>query len=448
MASRGRCAPLSPLGPALALLAVLPAFVAGQETSLTLAQALEMAGRRNPEVLAARERAAAQHRRAEAVARSVWPRLSLSTSWSHSDTPSTVFAQKLNSGEFTQEDFAISRLNAPGALSHQTTVASLEFPVDAFGRVRAQERGQSATGRVADAQAREAVQELRLRVVEAYRRAVLARRAASVTEGALLGARAREADMEARVAEGAALVADLLRVRTRRRQREAELAEQRGDVSIAGAVLARLVGADPGTVYEPTEEPLPPAPVDEDAGAWAVRALEHRPALEVARQRLDAARWAVRGEQRSRLPDVALYGQLQDDRSAFSGGGQSGTVGASLRWSAFDPARGKRLAAASADLAAAELDARAAADQVRLEVETAWHRARAARERYLAAKGGAEEGREALRVVQERRRAGKATLTDELQTEAAALAAELGEIRAVAEAVLADSALRRAAGEL
>ena len=438
---------MSPLGAALTLLAV-PALAAAQAAPLTLAQALEMAGRRNPEVLAARERAAAQHRRAEAVARSVWPRLSLSTSWSHSDTPSTVFAQKLNSGEFTQEDFAISRLNAPGALSHQTTVASLEFPVDAFGRVRAQERGQSATGRVADAQAREAVQELRLRVVEAYRRAVLARRAASVTEGALLGARAREADMEVRVAEGAALVADLLRVRTRRRQREAELAEQRGDVSIAGAVLARLVGADPGTVYEPTEEPLPPAPVDEDAGAWAVRALEHRPALEVARQRLDAARWAVRGEQRSRLPDVALYGQLQDDRSAFSGGGQSGTVGASLRWNAFDPARGKRLAAASADLAAAEQDARASADQVRLEVETAWHRARAARERYLAAKGGAEEGREALRVVQKRRRAGKATLTDELETEAAALAAELGEIQAVAEAVLADSALRRAAGEL
>ena len=63
--------------------------------------------------------------------------------------------------------------------------------------------------------------------------------------------------MEARVGEGAALVADLLRVRTRRRQREADLAEQRGDVRIALAVLARAIGADPGTVYDPTEEPLP-----------------------------------------------------------------------------------------------------------------------------------------------------------------------------------------------
>jgi outer membrane protein TolC len=58
------------------------------------------------------------------------------------------------------------------------------------------------------------------------------------------------------------------------------------------------------------------------------------------------------------------------------------------------------------------------------------------------------EAREALRVVQERRQAGMATLTDELETEAASLAAELQELRAVAEAALADAALARAAGEL
>jgi hypothetical protein len=50
-------------------------------------------------------------------------------------------------------------------------------------------------------------------------------------------------------------------------------------------------------------------------------------------------------------------------------------------------------------------------------------------------------------VVQERRTAGLATLTDELETEAAALAAALAEIAAAAEVSIADAALRRAAGE-
>ena len=65
-----------------------------------------------------------------------------------------------------------------------------------------------------------------------------------------------------------------------------------------------------------------------------------------------------------------------------------------------------------------------------------------------AAGGGTEEGREALRVVRERRAAGLATLTDELETEAAAVAAELDELRARTDLALAEAALRRAAGVL
>ena len=51
-------------------------------------------------------------------------------------------------------------------------------------------------------------------------------------------------------------------------------------------------------------------------------------------------------------------------------------------------------------------------------------------------------------MVQERRKAGIATLTDELETETAALGAALAEISAAAEVAIADAALRRAAGEI
>jgi outer membrane protein TolC len=106
------------------------------------------------------------------------------------------------------------------------------------------------------------------------------------------------------------------------------------------------------------------------------------------------------------------------------------------------------VAATATEERAMEQEARAALDQVGLEVETAYRRAAAARERHAAAAGGADEGREALRVIRERRQAGLATLTDELETEAAALLAELMEVQAATEAALADAALRRAAGEI
>jgi outer membrane protein len=431
----------------IALLAAATALCA-EEVPLSLSEALDLAFQGNPELLAQRARTEAESASALAVKRTSWPRLSLASGWSRTNTPSMVFAQKLNAGDFIQDDFAIDRLNSPDALSHLTTTLVAEVPVDVSGTVKARAEAQSSSGRAAGAVADEIMQDLRLRVVEAYRRAALAHRVVEVAERALGSARAREADVEARVGEGASLGADFLRVRARRRQREADLAERRADTQIAIAMLSRGLGANPNVSYRPTELPSAPSPLESDGASWLSRALAARPSLRVASERFQARTWSVRAEERAKWPDLAAWGQIQDDRSGFSNGSQSGAVGVLVRWNAFDPTRGKRVAAATAEAHAAELDARAAGDQVRLEVETAWRRAQAARERYAAAAGGAEEGREALRVVQERRQEGMATLTDELETEAASLAAELDELRVATEAAIADAVLLRAAGGL
>ena len=117
-----------------------------------------------------------------------------------------------------------------------------------------------------------------MRVVEAYRQAELAGRAAAVTERALGVARAREAEIEARVEAGGALQADLLRARARRRQREADLAERRGERRMAQAGLARLLGAPPASTYVPTEAPPAVPPLEGDEEAWAgARRCAQRP---------------------------------------------------------------------------------------------------------------------------------------------------------------------------
>jgi outer membrane protein TolC len=216
---------------------------------------------------------------------------------------------------------------------------------------------------------------------------------------------------------------------------------------MALAVLARLLGAPERTGYLPTEGPGAVASLQGDEAAWVERALRQRPVLEMTRRRADAAAALVKHERNGRLPDVGAFGQLGDDRIDADKGHQSFAVGVAVRWTPFDPARGRREAAAAAEQRAATLDARAASDQVRLEVALAYRRAVAARGRHAAAAGGLEEGQEAFRVIQERRKAGMATLTDELETETAALGAELQEIGAAAEVAVADEALKRAAGE-
>jgi outer membrane protein TolC len=141
-----------------------------------------------------------------------------------------------------------------------------------------------------------------------------------------------------------------------------------------------------------------------------------------------------------------LSAQIQGDRGPLSEGQTTGAAGVLLRWSLFDPQRGPQRAAADLTVAAAVADLAAAQAQARFEIESAWYAAAAARERWQAARGGTEEGLEALRVVRERRDAGLATLTDELETEAAAIAAELAELGAAADAAITRAALERAAG--
>ncbi len=434
----------------LSLVLCSPLALAGADEALpiTLAEALQRAEHESPDLLAVRQRALAQAERAGSLARAARPRLSLGTEGFRTDNPARVFASRLNSGDFTQADFGIERLNDPASLSHLSTVLSLELPVDAFGKLSARARAEEGLSRAVAAQGEDAAQEARLRVAQAYQRASLARAALGAGAHALQGARAREADVQARVEAGAALDADLLRVRARRRQREAELAERESESAIACAALGRAIGAFEGTRYAPVEGASAPAPLPGTLAEWQARALASRSAFAAARELETSADWALHVERRAQLPDLVVYAQAQDDRGDLSKGGQSYALGFGVRWSAFDATRSRRVAAAAADARASRLEARAAADQVRLEVESAWRLATSARQRYAAAAGGADEGREALRVIQERRRAGLATLTDELESETESLAAELQELRAATDAALADAALRRAAGLL
>lgn len=421
----------------------------GAPVPMTLGQALERAGRDNPEIVALRAASEGAQARADAVARATRPQLSVSVDAFRTDDPVRVFGSKLGAGTLGPDDLAMDRLNDPASESHLTSSVRLEVPIDAFGAARSAARAASAGARAHQASVEEALQDLRQRVVESYRQAALAAAAVDVTERVLLAARAREEELQARVDTGRALLSDLLRARSRRREREADLAARRADRGSALDVLRRLIGAQGAEEIVLAAEAVVPEALSDDLEAWTARALASRAARRGAAERRTAAREAARAQEKTARPALALYAQVQDDRGSFSaGGGQSFTVGAALRWTPLDPARGRRVAAARADERAAESAVRAARDQVRLEVALAWRRAKAARERWTAASGGSEEAREALRVVRERRQAGMATLTDELETESAALGAELQELRAAAEVALADAALRRAAGEL
>jgi outer membrane protein TolC len=429
----------------LALVTALTPGLFGAQEPLSLNAALVRAQTQNPELKAMRERASASMSRGEATRKQTLPRAGVMLTAERTDNAAAAFAHKLNAGEFSSDDFEIARLNAPGALSHLGTSLFVEVPVDIAGRVGLAADGQAAGNRAFAQNIREAEGALRLHVTEAYLGAVLARQEVEATEKALLAAKSREEVTQERLAEGLALQADVLRVRARRRSREADLASKRADFAVAQAMLARLMGSPDGAAFDLTD-PLDSQSSSDTLDAWKARAEIERPALLASQEHRTAAGLALRLEEKASWPELAAQARLMDDRTSFSGGGRSWAISATLRWNVFDATRGKRVAAALADERATAEDERATHDRVRYEVESTYRRLVAAQERLTAARGGAVEGREALRVVQERRTQGLATLTDELETEAAAFAAELEEIGAVRNTVLAAAALKVAAG--
>ena len=429
--------------PLLSILLLAPLLappVRGEE--LPLAAAIALARMSSPTLAAARARAAAAGAEAEAVGRgTLWPRLGVTSGWTATDEPATVFAQRMNAGVLVADDLALGNLVDPATHTHLGTALGLEVPVDAFGRTSPQRRGALAAARAAEALAVEAELGTTLAVTGAWHRALVAGRAVAATERALAGGEARESDLGAQVEEGAALHADLLRARTRRRWLEAELASRRGEHRTALAALELAVGA--GRAIEPAGEPEEPGPPAE-LERW-LAASTAAPALAAARAGAETAAAQAEGEARSSRPDLFLSAALRDDRATLDEGEASGLAGAFLRWTLFDPQRTARREAAASARTAAEAELIAAEAATRYRVEAAWHLAAATHERWLASRGGAEEGREALRVIRERRGAGLATLTDELETEAASLEAELAELAALADAAIARAELLRAA---
>ncbi len=418
-----------------------------EEVQVSLNEALTLAATQNRGLQAARERALAAHSRAEQTNRLLWPRVNFNTDWSRTDNAAMVFMGRLTSGVIEERDFAPALLNDPRSRSQLATRLSIEAPLDPFGRLRPIREASQALAMSADAGSREHALDLRQRVTEVYALAAVSRERFSVVKKALEAARAREAEMEALVAEGAALRADLLRVKARRREREAELAGLAAERAGALALLNEMLGSPADTTYVTLELPMVAAGPIEDDILLVARALSNRPGLEALKLQAEAANHAADADRKSRLPEIGVFAQLTDDRGGFSAGSQSYAVGGFFRVSLFDPTRNARQAEALINARASELDHRAQADSVRRSVLQAREQVRARTAAMEAARGGAEEGQEALRVVQERRREGLATLTDELETEATALGAHLRELAARVELAVAEATLARVTGE-
>ena len=242
--------------------------------------------------------------------------------------------------------------------------ATVELPLFTGGRINAAIRQATGGAEAADQQVRMTALELRVRVVQAYVRAVAARELIARYDmlNRALDETLRQARLKFKAGEGTST--ETAQAEARRAEAEAGLSGAQGQLAGAMAQLETLAGHPVAL-----DGDLPGAPqIPSSRDAAIAMALKDNPAVLAALRQIDAARAKSDGVRAERLPTIGAYAEAASVRDQFFPGykADSASVGLRARWSIFSGGRiGAKASGAAADLRAAQADA----DDARLVVE-------------------------------------------------------------------------------
>ncbi len=417
---------------------------AAQET-LTLGQAVTEALGRNPEVLAAQAAADEADAGADAARAMFFPRVSFSESWQRSNQPVFAFSSLLAAREFTEADFAVDRLNNPGAVS--AFAGRLFISQVIFDGRTAAESAIGSSRRDAAAAALDAARAtLSVEVTRAYGRVLTS---VAAEEAAASAVRAAEEDLaraERRRTAGMVTDADVLALSVHVAAMKRRQIAAAGDAAIARAALNRLTGAPVERVFA-VQEPPPATETPLDAAALAEQAVANRPELKASAASVAAAEAGSRLAKASWYPRVTAQAGYQFEGLEMFSRADSWIVGGEFTWGiSLGGAERARTRAAAAAVTAAEAAHTSARASVHLDVVTAVYELQTARARATVGRTAVEQATERERITRNRYDAGLASVNDVLAAAAARLDAEVERVAALVDALVASASLTRAVG--
>jgi len=427
---------------------LLLASTAWAQQPLTLDEAVAAALARNPALAAARaqtDRAAAD----VAASRGGWfPRISLSEGVQRGDQPVFAFGALLSARQFTAADFAVARLNGPGATNLFTTRVGVGQLIFDGGRTSGVVAESKARRDVAAAGADEAAANVIVGITTTYGHLLRMQAAARAVDAAVAAAEEDLARAEHRRDAGTVTDADVLAVAVHLsalRQRRLQLEADR-----AGAVaqLNRLMGTPVDAAVMVSDVPPPPT---ESASLEALfaEAEATRPELRRADAQVRMADAGTRQASSIWWPNVAAQAGVEWNGITAGDRARSWVVGAEARWSlSLSGADRARITAASSARTAAELMRADLRASVHADVLAARRQLDAAIARVTLGAETVAQATERARVVRNRYDAGLASMTDVLAASSALLDAEATRTSATVDVLTTTTELHRALGRL
>lgn len=400
---------------------------------ITLAEAIQIALRQQPQLAVAVASTQAAAGRTRQAASALLPSLTLSSQRTRSGSEQTV----LRAGTAASE--MVTRTSNTASLSAQQLVFD-------FGRTRAQVaqvRNQQRSADQALAQTRDDVIN---QVKQAYYLLLQNEHLVGVQQSNLEAQRAHLALAQARFQAGAAPRADVLRAETAVANAQFSLTSAQNQAELSRVNLDLAMGVDPTTpvrVQEAEEAPAAAA----DLGALVELALRRRPEARRARFSVQAAQDALQVARVGSWPAVvtdAAYGLRGD---AFPPSDRNWSWALSLQWPFFDAGRtGGRVQEAEANLRSVQASLRQTEQTVASEVAQALLNMQTAEQQQAAVQAEVASAQENLRVATGRYESGVGTYLEITDAQNALLTAQTNQVNVRYNLSAARAALGRALG--
>ena len=434
----------------IALFCMLSSFPLAAQERLTLAEAVTQALESNPDLAIDEPGREAAHAEFKAAAAGYLPRIDFEQSYLAGNNPVFVFSTLLTQEKFTAANFDLPTLNSPSLEDNWQSRATLQQTIWDFGRTRTRREIAGLGVKKADQAHEEHIQQVLLAVIDAYYATTLSRESLETARLAVRSAESIESQAKARVDQGIAVEADLLRSRVYLSTAKQQEIQASGRLENAHALLNRLMGRP---LLEAVGETAPLVPVEIDLPSEETLLAEQkarRPDYGTLRTELKEAELAVRSRKKEFLPVLAGYGTMEmDNPSLDTFGGNNWSAGITLSWNLFSGgSRASQLDAARLRLEQKRRQVKAMESAMALEVRSALIQYRAADQQVAAAQAAEAQSEEGLRILKNRYEAGLATMTDLLSAETARSSARTGLSEAIYRQRLSYAQLEYVAGIL
>ena len=425
-------------------------FAQDSKDMLTLEKAVQLALENNNLVKAAQESVNMAEARIQFAHSGYFPKIAFDQNSTRSNNPVYVFGNLLTQGRFSEENFALDKLNHPSPLNNFQNKFSITQLVFDFGRVRKGVKLSQAGKEISEKDLEKTRSDLVFRIIKAYHQALLSKEMVRVAEEAVKSANSDLEKAQTSFHAGLTVESDLLSVKVHLASQQEELVRARNQVKLAHSNLNFEMGVSLDQVYT-LAKPLKPMSVEFlDLAQLQKQALESRPDFKQAQLASQSNKLAAESAKAEFWPTVSAFGSWETDSNQYwSASGNNWLLGVNVHFNLFN-GRADQARLAESRFQERRQDALQdhLAQAIRLQVQQAFLELQTAAERIAVNEQATAQAEESLRIIRNRYQAGLVTITDLLRAETATTGARTNYLRALFDQRISRASLELQVGRL